>query len=686
MKRLGIFVFYDKDGIVDDYVVYLLKNMKDHLDNLLIVCNGTLTDEGKNRLSAFSDRIYIRENTGYDAMAYKLAMTEYAGWDEIVKYNEILLFNDTFFGPLYPFSEVFDKMADSPCDFWGLTCHPKAFDYIYGTNDSFPAHIQTFFSVYRKPVLESKAFQDYWNRFDSTKWYYSDVILHEQFFTKYLEDAGFTWDAYVNASEYNSIDPKRNFNHYYFLAYELIRDYRCPIIKRKNFVIKHLDKHTGDIGANNASAIRYIKHYTDYDINMIWDNILRIYNINKIKNALHLDHVLPWEHAYRDPSPSIHKSTAVVSYLHDENMLPLCLSYLKQIPEDIDLYITTPNEHIEKQLQDMSVNLHRKQWQFIRVPDTGREMGALWISCNDIVKKYEYLCFVHDGKRTVSTDGPDTVGRSFFYNVWQNTLKSSDYIENVLFLFEQNRRLGFLAPPQPIHADFFGFIGAEWYNNYQNTLNLADKLGIHVNFSPDVPCFTFGNVFWCRTKALKPLYNHKFTYEDFPKEPMASDGTISHAIERIYPYAAQSEGYYSGIVMNTDYASLQNTNLYYYLSGILNQLRTKYEITDYDSVFQQDILSYCKGKQNIFVYGAGTNGIAVSNNLKNNDILIKGFIVSDDQPKQEEKNGFPIFRLSEVTYEKEDMCIIVSVGYTRDRIEVLGNLSKKGYNDFYLLP
>ena len=93
MKRLGIFVFYDKEGIVDNYVCYLLKNLEKFLDHLIIICNGQLTDKGRKRLEAFSDDIHIRENTGYDAMAYKLAMTEYLGWDEILKYDEVLTFN-----------------------------------------------------------------------------------------------------------------------------------------------------------------------------------------------------------------------------------------------------------------------------------------------------------------------------------------------------------------------------------------------------------------------------------------------------------------------------------------------------------------------------------------------------------------------------------------------------------------
>ena len=165
MKRLGIFVFYDKEGIVDDYVTYLLKNIVEYLEELVIVCNGVLSDEGRKRLQGYSHRIHVRENTGYDAMAYKLAMTEYCGWEEVCTYDEVLTFNDTFFGPIYPFSEVFSKMDKEKSDFWGMTYHAQALDYFYGTNDILPAHIHTFFSVYRRPVLESEAFQKYWNEF-----------------------------------------------------------------------------------------------------------------------------------------------------------------------------------------------------------------------------------------------------------------------------------------------------------------------------------------------------------------------------------------------------------------------------------------------------------------------------------------------------------------------------------------
>ena len=48
----------------------------------------------------------------------------------------------------------------------------------------------------------------------------------------------------------------------------------------------------------------------------------------------------------------------------------------------------------------------------------------------------------------------------------------------------------------------------------------------------------------------------------FLEEPLASDGTLNHAIERIIIYVAQSEGYYTAMVESAFYASLYINNLY----------------------------------------------------------------------------------------------------------------------------
>ena len=53
----------------------------------------------------------------------------------------------------------------------------------------------------------------------------------------------------------------------------------------------------------------------------------------------------------------------------------------------------------------------------------------------------------------------------------------------------------------------------------------------------------------------------------FPKEPSANDGTLSHTIERFYPYAVQEAGYYPAWVFSDNVAAQEITNLTYMLRG-----------------------------------------------------------------------------------------------------------------------
>ena len=53
-KRIGIFVFYDATGVVDDYVEVLLKSMRKEVQKLIVVVNGVIERSGYQRLK----RIY----------------------------------------------------------------------------------------------------------------------------------------------------------------------------------------------------------------------------------------------------------------------------------------------------------------------------------------------------------------------------------------------------------------------------------------------------------------------------------------------------------------------------------------------------------------------------------------------------------------------------------------------------
>ena len=94
VKRYGIYVFFDKDGIVDEYNDFFLKGLKDVVSHLLVICNGEVSQDGRNRLEHIADEVLCRENKGYDVTAYKEGILK-PGFEELMQYDEVVVCNDT---------------------------------------------------------------------------------------------------------------------------------------------------------------------------------------------------------------------------------------------------------------------------------------------------------------------------------------------------------------------------------------------------------------------------------------------------------------------------------------------------------------------------------------------------------------------------------------------------------------
>ena len=65
-SRLGIFNCYDPDGIIDDYIPFLLNDFKENISRLIIVVNGRLTPEA---VSYTHLDVYKRQSHGSGAAA-----------------------------------------------------------------------------------------------------------------------------------------------------------------------------------------------------------------------------------------------------------------------------------------------------------------------------------------------------------------------------------------------------------------------------------------------------------------------------------------------------------------------------------------------------------------------------------------------------------------------------------------
>jgi lipopolysaccharide biosynthesis protein len=566
MKRVAIYFFYDKDGVVDRYVDYFLEDFKKNLDRLIVVCNGKLTPEGRQEFSKYTNEIIVRENKGFDVWAYKEGI-EYIGWDNLKNYDELVMLNMTIMGPVYSFKEMFDEMdSRKELDFWGITKFHKfpvdpwgliKYGYI-------PEHIQSHFIAVRKPMLTSYEFRQHWEKMRMINTYFESVSYHESIFTKKFNDKGFKSDSYINS------DDLKDFTDHPIIDYpkKIIEEKRCPIFKRRSFFNPYDDFLTRSIGGQSLKLYNYLKENKKYDTDLIWENLLRTENMYDIKNTLHLNYSLPSRYTLNKLENN-HK-IGLFLHIYFEDLIDECFDYSSNLPEHADIFITTNSEEKKKKIEEKFSTLKNKV-DIKVIENRGRDVSAFLIPNSEEILKYDIACFAHD-KKTKQLK-PQLKGEDFKYKCFENILGSKEFVCNVINLFLENPKLGLLSPFGPNHAEFYSNIGREWghsgNNNYSLTCDLLSKLDIEINVDKNkAPVAPYGTMFWFRPRAFKKILEKDWKYEDFPKEPNKIDGTILHAIERVYPFVAQDAGYYSANLLNEEYTKIELTNLNFMLSEL----------------------------------------------------------------------------------------------------------------------
>lgn len=255
MKRLSIFSVYDSQEILDDATLATIADLKTCSDHLVVVINGNIRKKGVERLKLYVNQVVIRENTGFDAGAYKDVLLHTFTPEELDRYDEVVLCNDTFFGPFVKFKAIFETMAQKDCDFWGL-CYSdsKVIDFIH-----------SYFYCFHKKVFQNAVFPFFKDRIKSRTSELKDVYgLYERGLFHILCKQGYKFAAYA----------KPNNLLLYTCNNYLLREEGLPILKKKCFAADMYHKD------NIYDALHYISDETDYDVDMILRYAMRKYGIS----------------------------------------------------------------------------------------------------------------------------------------------------------------------------------------------------------------------------------------------------------------------------------------------------------------------------------------------------------------------------------------------------------------------
>lgn len=271
MKRIGIFSVYDPNGHVGNYVYMLLDSIKMYFDKFIIVVNGHVDTFLHEKLKKYCHIIIQRDNVGFDAGAYKNVLLETLKDENWENWDELFLFNDTFYGPIHEWDYVFSSMEQKGLDFWGLSQYP---DGSFPDGDFISSHIQSYFLCISKSIFTDKSWIPFWNAIGNAATYKEAIKSFEIRFTNYFSEKGFQYNTFINVvcpdfKIYENENPVEKY------AYELVRDLKFPILKKKIVNIQNYSQ--------MKKVFSYIKTNTSYDIDLIEEDIVYRRNHHLLK-------------------------------------------------------------------------------------------------------------------------------------------------------------------------------------------------------------------------------------------------------------------------------------------------------------------------------------------------------------------------------------------------------------------
>lgn len=200
----------------------------------------------------------------------------------------------------------------------------------------------------------------------------------------------------------------------------------------------------------------------------------------------------------------------------------------------LDLFVSTCDSHSEKLIRSLLKKYPGKVKAVKVFPNAGRDLGPFFVGFGPaILSNYDYVGHLHTKKADQVKD--KNVGDVWFKFILDNLLgnQSAGMMDSILIEMMKNESLGMVFPDDPNVIS--------WDANFDIATKIGKQLSI-TNLPQDF-IFPVGSMFFARTDAIKPFLKLKLKWNDLPEEPLPYDGTMLHAIERLFPFVVEKAGF-----------------------------------------------------------------------------------------------------------------------------------------------
>ena len=144
-SRALVYAHWDRDGIVDPYVIHSLRQYRAVVDRIVFV--STHCTNVCSTLTSLVDEVIVRENEGFDFASWREGLLRL----DIPAYDEVLFTNSSVYGPLWPIDGCLATAVARRSDLWGMTLSLEP-----------EVHLQSYFMGMSRRLLVSECGKRLW--------------------------------------------------------------------------------------------------------------------------------------------------------------------------------------------------------------------------------------------------------------------------------------------------------------------------------------------------------------------------------------------------------------------------------------------------------------------------------------------------------------------------------------------
>lgn len=497
-RRICLFAGYSPDGRIHDYVLYYVSQLAE-LSDVHYFADCDLNDGELEKLAP-----YVRSAVGFRHEEYDFGswqrLIESIGWSSIMAYDELVICNDSCYGPIFPLGEVFGKMGSEKVDFWGMTESPELLT----------THLQSYFLVFGSRILNSDILRFFFSGVRRQREYWNYVVKYELAITRMLANEGYKFASYLQVeTEINATT----------FPMTLVRDFRFPFIKIKSFTTPETNLNEPIDGLELL-----LEQRTSYDVSMIRAHLEVVAPNFESRIVRRLDGVPT------PPNPA--KPVRILIHLHLEHLeeTPYFISKLIHIRAEFDLYVTVLR--IES-LAAAQISSFDERATIIELPNGCDDVVAFLhvIELADL-QNYEYVLKLHS--MGIRFDQGKLEDCDLYAYGWRNTLveallESEAVFHRHLAGMKGNLKKGMTASSQ--------LLSAEMREATEEKKSLVEAWTQEMSLRPAAESspIVIGRMFLMRASLCSPLLSLDYRkIESARSEGWLAAETLEHAFEKIF--------------------------------------------------------------------------------------------------------------------------------------------------------